>query len=82
MAQYHVGCGPFTGTIYAGTLNKNGNLWVYKSDATEEAIAAVRDHLVYKAHEEKSDFYGYEWKKKDGTVVVLSVKIKPPKEDA
>lgn len=82
MAQYHVGCSPITGTIYAGTLNKKGNLWVNKSDATEEAIASVRDHLENKAHEEKSDFYGYEWTKKDGAVVVLSVKIKPPKEDA
>lgn len=81
MAQYHVGCSPITGTIYAGTVNKKGDSWLNKSDATEEAVAAVRDHLEIKANEEKTTFYGYEWSKKDGTVIQLSVKIKPPKEE-
>ena len=81
MAQYHVGCSLITGTIYAGTVNKKGDLWLNKSDVTEEALASVRDHLEMKAREEKTTFYGYEWSKKDGTVIQLSVKIKPPKED-
>lgn len=45
MAEYHVGCGAFG--IYAGTLEpKNKSLWRNKSDVTEEAIEAVRDHMV------------------------------------
>lgn len=81
MAQYHVGCSPITGTIYAGTVNKKGDSWLNKSDATEEAVAAVRDHLVMKAQEDKSSFFGYEWTKKNGTIVELSVKIKLPTDD-
>ena len=30
MADYHVGCG--IAGIYAGTLNKKGNMWVNKSE--------------------------------------------------
>ncbi len=44
MANYHVGCG-ITG-IYAGTLNKAGNMWVNKSDVTDEAIKAVAQYLL------------------------------------
>ena len=76
MAVYHVGCSEITGTIYTGTLKKNGIEWLNKADATDEAIAAVRDHLTNKALQEKSNFYGYEWTRKDGKKVVLSVSIK------
>lgn len=44
MAEYHVGCGAFA--IYAGTLNKSGNLWRTKSEVTEEAINAVALYLL------------------------------------
>ena len=44
MAEYHVGCGAFE--IYAGTLNKKGNLWKNKSVVTEEAINAVALYLL------------------------------------
>ena len=44
MAEYHVGCGAFG--IYAGTLNKNGDKWLHKSDVTEEAQDAVACYLV------------------------------------
>ena len=80
MAQYHIGCSPISGTIYAGTLNKNGNMWVNKSDATEEALASVRDHLEQKTNEEHKTTFGYEWTKKDGTVIQLLVKIVEQKE--
>lgn len=36
MADYHVGAGCFG--IYAGTLNKKGNLWQNKTECTDEAI--------------------------------------------
>jgi len=80
MAEYHVGTTWLTNTIYAGTLNKKGDMWVNRSDVTEEALAAVRDRLEQKAKDEEKSFFGYEWTKKDGTVVQLMVKIKPPKE--
>lgn len=44
MIEYHVGCG-ITG-IFAGTLNKSGNMWVNKSDVTDEAISAVALYLL------------------------------------
>lgn len=76
MPNYHVGCSEITGTIYAGTVKKNGFEWLNKSDVTEEAIGAVRDHLTNKAILEKKDWYGYEWTRKDGKKIILSVKIK------
>ena len=44
MRKYHVGCGAFG--IYAGTLNKNGNMWCNKSDVTDEATNAVAQYLL------------------------------------
>lgn len=52
MSKYHVGCG-ITG-IFAGTLNKKGNMWVRKSDVTDEAISAVAQYLL--EHEEAMEF--------------------------
>ena len=75
MAQYHVGCSPITGTIYAGTLNKKGDMWLNKSDVTEEAQRSVCESLYMKAISEKKDQFGYEWDKPDGSKVQLFVKI-------
>ena len=44
MAEYHVGCGLFG--IYAGTLNKKGDMWLHKSEVTHEALDAVAGYLV------------------------------------
>ena len=44
MPEYHVGCGLFA--IYAGTLNKNGDKWVNKSEVTDEAMKAVAQFLI------------------------------------
>lgn len=63
MANYHVGCG-ITG-IYAGTLNKAGNMWNNKSDVTDEAIRAVAQYLL--EHEEMLQF------KYDGQEYALAV---------
>lgn len=79
MAEYHVGCGAFG--IYAGTLEpKNKSLWRNKSDVTEEAIEAVRDHMVLELLGgfdcSKALSSGWAWKLKDGRTVELLVKIK------
>ncbi len=46
MADYHVGAGEITGEIYAGVLAKDGKTWRNRSFVTDEAICAVRDHLI------------------------------------
>lgn len=52
MAEYHVGCG-ITG-IYAGTLNKKGDMWLYKSNVTDEAFNAVAQYCL--EHDESMIF--------------------------
>lgn len=52
MAQYHIGCG--ITAIYAGTLNKKGNMWVNKSDVTDEAFNAVAQYCL--EHNEAMNF--------------------------
>ena len=52
MAQYHVGCG--ITAIYAGTLNKKGNMWVNKSNVTDEAFNAVAQYCL--EHNEALEF--------------------------
>ena len=43
MAEYHVGCG--IAGIYAGTLNKKGNMWINKSLVTNEVLSCAFDYL-------------------------------------
>ncbi len=76
MAEYHVGAGEISGEIYAGTLSNNGKTWRNRSVVTDEAICAVRDHLINQMTLEKQDWYGYEWSRKDGRKVVLSISVK------
>ena len=52
MANYHVGCGILG--IYAGTLNKKGNMWLHKSDVTNEAFNAVAQYCL--EHDEAMNF--------------------------
>ena len=52
MAEYHVGCGAFG--IYAGTLNKKGDMWVNKSEVTDEAYKAVAQYCI--EHNEAMEF--------------------------
>lgn len=78
MAEYHVGAGCFG--IYAGTLNKKGNLWQNKTECTDEALCAVRDYMVQELLGgigcAKATTGGYEWALKDGRKVELRVTIK------
>ena len=81
MAEYHVGVG-VTG-IFAGTLNKKGNMWLHKSDVTEEAERAVRDFMINELLGgfscSKATSSGYEWRLKDGRIVELRITIKDDK---
>ncbi len=76
MADYHVGVGEITGEIYAGVLTKDCKLWRNRSIVTDEAICAVRDHLINQMELSNQDWYGYEWTRKDGKKVVLSIAVK------
>jgi len=73
MAEYHVGCG--LAGIYAGTLKKNKQEWMNKSDVTDEAIDAVRDYFFGKMEYAEKTSYGYSWKLKDGRLLKLFVTI-------
>lgn len=52
MTNYHVGCG--VAGIYAGILNKKGDMWLNKSDVTVEALNSVAQFLI--EHEEALEF--------------------------
>ena len=52
MAEYHIGCG--ITTIWAGTLNKKGDMWLHKSNVTDEAFNAVAQYCL--EHNEAMDF--------------------------
>lgn len=54
MTEYHVGCGIFG--IYAGTLNKKGDMWRNKSEVTNEALSAVAQYLLTNEKEFHFDF--------------------------
>ena len=72
MAEYHVGCGLFG--IYAGTLKKNGEEWLNKSEGTNEAIQAVMQHMYFKIkNEEKSIAYAV--KANDGKYLRLKLEV-------
>lgn len=58
MADYHVGCGAFG--IYAGTLNKKGDMWRNKSDVTNEVLCAAAQHLMFN-HKEFHVQYKDKW---------------------
>lgn len=56
MANYHVGCGVFG--IYAGTLNKKGDMWLHKSEVTHEAMDAVAGHMVMHGEQMRFTYKG------------------------
>ena len=46
--KLHVGASPLTGTIYAGTLLKDGMTWAAdRQDVTMDALVAVAQHGVH-----------------------------------
>jgi len=47
MKQIRVGASPLSGTIFAGTLLKDGRTWAAnKHDVTDDALYAVAMHLL------------------------------------
>ena len=68
MANYHVGCG--ITAIYAGTLNKKGDMWLHKSDVTNEAFNAVAQYCL--EHDEAINF---DYKGKRYRLAVTEIKL-------
>ena len=77
--RIRLGASPITNTIYIGRVNAQENAWLEKREYTDEALAVVRDYLVTMADQYETDHFGYEWTRKDGGIVTLSVTIE--KED-
>ena len=44
--KLHIGTSPITGTIYAGTILKNGTWAANKQDVTIDALVAVAQHAL------------------------------------
>ena len=70
MPEYHVGCG-FTG-IFAGTLNKKGDMWRTKSEVTAEVLGSAAQHLLFNKTEFRFECNGRHYvlkveRWKDGT---------------
>lgn len=75
MAEYHVGCG-ITG-IFAGTLNKKSNMWLHKSDVTNEAFDAVAQYCL-----EHDVAMNFNYKGKRYKLAVTEVKTESRVSDA
>lgn len=73
MAEYHVGCGAFG--IYAGTVNKKGDMWLNQSEVTEEATHAViqyvKQNMTLDKKSTRTDKFGF----CDGSVMYVTYEI-------
>lgn len=72
MPNYHVGCG-WSG-IFAGTLNRKGDMWRNKSNVTNEALNAVAEYMRYKIPDD-DNCYALGFKTRDGKYLRLKVEI-------
>ena len=75
MAEYHVGCGALW--IYAGTLNKKSNMWLHKSDVTNEAFNAVAQYCL-----EHNEAMNFDYKGKRYRLAVTEIKSESEAQDA
>ena len=71
-----VECSPLTNTLRIGRLGKARTHLLEWENREDEILCAVRDFLYEKAMENSSSDFGYEWTRKDGTIVELRVTIK------
>ena len=70
MATYHVRTNK-EGEIIAGTLSKTEK-WTNSTVVTEEALAAVRDHLITMSQKE-SKAMAYAWEYTNGKTLLLKL---------
>ena len=77
-----VECSPLTGTLRIGRLGKAKTHLIEWEDREDEILCAVRDYLYKRAEENNLKHFGYEWTRKDGKIVELSVAIRDGDGDA
>ena len=70
MAEYHVGYG--IAGIYAGTLNKKGDMWVNKSLVTNEVLGCAFDYLYTNEKEYRANIDGIEY-----AMRIVPIKFEP-----
>ena len=75
MAEYHVGCG--IAGIYAGTLNKKGDMWVNKSLVTNEVLNCAFEYLYTNEKEFRATING----KRDAMRIVPITEIEPQESE-
>lgn len=84
MAEYHVGCGMFSGNIYAGTMappRKDGlQMWRNKSDVTQEAIEAVMTHFITEMERNKENEIKHAWGVRGGKTLKVTFELFADKE--
>ena len=73
MAEYHVRLNK-EGNIIAGVTNKAGKM-TNSTVVTEEALAAVRDHLLIVTHNEDKNI-GYAWSYPNGKTIIMKLEEK------
>ena len=73
----HIAASPLTGTIFAGSVLKDGRTWgANKKDLTIEALVAVAEHAI---HFGKKTGKAIEIRKPDGTLeYTIKVSKAPP----
>lgn len=71
-----IDCSPLTGTLRIGRVGKARTHLLEWEEREDEILCAVRDFLYEKAKKNESKIFGYEWDRKDGSVVELRVTIK------
>lgn len=70
MPEYHVGCG--ISGIYAGTVNKKGDMWKNKSCVTQEAIQSVIAYMYFEIPKGKNA-YALATRMRSGDYVRLTI---------
>lgn len=84
MAEYHVGCGMFSGNIYAGTMaqpRKDGlQMWRNKSDVTQEAIEAVMTHFITEMERDDKNKVQKAWGVRGGKTLKVTFELFADKE--
>lgn len=75
--SYHIKYDKGSRRIYAGKLSMKGTRWLSASDATDEALSAVRDYLedILEKQEEGTTAIGYQWERTDGKYVSLQFSV-------
>lgn len=62
MKDLKLGCSPITPTIFAGKLNKKGNMWVgEKQDVTNECLSAVFEYIAVHRKTMIAEYKGKEY---------------------